>query len=631
MKCFLLFIKLAIKKNKYHSILLKIPQMKHLILWLALVSPLLINAQQKVPLDDMSFWKSSDKTNWQIAGDVTADLNQPEAMTKTAGKGVLVNIPNAQNRSNLQSVAEYGDVDVSFDFMMASHSNSGFYLMGRYEIQLLDSWGVKNPMTGDCGGIYKRRRYENGKEILWEGHAPRLNACLAPGLWQHLDISFQAPRFDAAGNKIANAKVLLIKMNGVTIQENVELTGPTGGPIAETEAPTGPFMIQGDHGPVAFRNFVISNFSGKPAEFSNISYKVFYGKFKEPKDFLSKQPDATGKIDKLSWDVSKQDNDFAQIFTGTLKVPVAGKHQFTFQIGGKYYVTVGGKELLPDAWTTSNNKRSADIELAAGDVPVEITVYKTDGWLAPVLGMSVQGPNFRNTQYQSLGSLLSSPPNDPIYLEAKEPTILRSFSDVVKNGKKQKRITHAVNVGNQDKLHYTYDLSNGAIAQIWKGDFLDTSPMWDNRGDGSSRPRGAVLALTDSPLFVATDSKGTISETPAENANYRALGYDLDVNNLPTFRYQMLGSEVEDQIRITDGKYLTRALSVKNIDANKQAMFRVAVGSSITKLTDNTYEVDGKSYFIKLVAGTTATIEKVGDNTMLLIPVKEKVEYSIMW
>lgn len=605
--------------------------MKHLILWLALVSPLLINAQQKVPLDDMSFWKSSDKTNWQITGDVTADLNQPEAMTKTAGKGVLVNIPDAQNRSNLQSVAEYGDVDVSFDFMMASHSNSGFYLMGRYEVQLLDSWGVKNPGTGDCGGIYKRRRYENGKEILWEGHAPRLNACLAPGLWQHLDISFQAPRFDAAGNKTANAKVLSIKMNGVTIQENVELTGPTGGPISETEAPMGPFMIQGDHGPVAFRNFVISNFSGKPAEFSNISYKVFYGKFKEPKDFLSNKPDATGKIDKLSWDVSKQDNDFAQIFTGTLKVPVAGKHQFTFQIGGKYYVTVGGKELLPDAWTTSNNKRSADIELPAGDVPVEITVYKTDGWLAPVLGMSVQGPNFRNTQYQSLGSLLSSPPNDPIYLDANEPTILRSFSDVVKNGKRQKRITHAVNVGNQDKLHYTYDLSNGAIAQIWKGDFLDTSPMWDNRGDGSSHPRGAVLALTDSPLFVATDSKGTVSENPAENANYRALGYDLDVNNLPTFRYQMLGSEVEDQIRITDGKYLKRVLTVKNIDANKQAMFRVAVGSSITKLTDNTYEIDGKSYFIKLVAGTTATIEKVGDNAMLLIPVKEKVEYSIMW
>ena len=605
--------------------------MKHLILWLTFLSPMLIKAQQKIPLDDMSFWKPSEKTNWQIAGDVTADINQHDGMTQIAGKGILVNIPVEKNKANLQSVAEYGDVDVSFDFMMAAHSNSGFYLMGRYELQLMDSWGVKNPSTGDCGGIYKRRRYENGKEILWEGHAPRLNACLAPGLWQHIDISFQAPKFDATGKKTQNAKMLSVKMNGVIVQENVELTGPTGGPIAETEAATGPFMIQGDHGPVAFRNFVISNLSGKPAELSNVSYKVFYGNFKEPKDFLNKKPDATGSVEKLTWDVSKQENDFAEIFNGILKIPVAGKHIFTFQIGGKYYVSVNGKELLPDAWTVTRDKKSVQIDLPAGDVPFEITVYKTDAWMTPILGMYVQGPNFRNTPYHSLGSTLARPLDDPIFLDAKESTILRSFSDIVKGSKRQKRITHAVNVGNQDKLHYTYDLSNGAIAQIWKGDFLDASPMWDNRGDGSSRPRGAVLALTDAQIFVSNDSKGIFSEAPIESSNFRGLGYDLNTDNLPTFRYKIYGSDVEDQIRITDGKYLTRTLSVKNVDVNKPMMCRLAVGSSITKLTDDTYEVDGKSYYIKVPTGTVATIEKSGENTMLLVPVKDKVEYSVLW
>ena len=605
--------------------------MKKLILMFAIITPLLTNAQQKIPLDDMSFWKLSEKTNWQIASDVTADITKHDVMSKSDGKGVLVNIPTDKNKANLQSVAEFGDVDVSFDFMMAAHSNSGFYLMGRYEVQLLDSWGVKNPGTGDCGGIYKRRRFENGKEILWEGHAPRLNACLAPGLWQHIDISFQAPKFDAVGKKTQNAKMLLIKLNGYLIQENVELTGPTGGPISNDEAATGPFMIQGDHGPVAFKNFVISNLSGKPAELSNVSYKVFYGKFKEPKDFLSKKPDATGSLEKLTWDVSKEENNFAQIFNGTLKIPVAGKHDFTFQIGGKYYVSVGGKELLPDAWTFSRDQRTASIDLPAGDVPFEITVYKTDGWMPPILGMNIQGPNFRSYPYNSLGSMLATAPNDPIFLDAKEPTILRSFSDVVKDGKKQKRITHAVNVGNQDKLHYTYDLSNGAIAQIWKGDFLDTSPMWDNRGDGSSRPRGAVLALTNAQIFVSNDSKGTFSEAPIESSNYRALGYDLNTDNLPTFRYKIYGSDVEDQIRITDGKYLTRTLNIKNADATKPMMCRLAVGSSISKLTDDTYEVDGKSYYIKVPAGTVATIEKSGENTMLLVPVKDKVEYSVLW
>ena len=590
-----------------------------------------MKAQQKIPLDDMSFWKPSEKTNWQIASDVTADITKHDVISKSDGKGVLVNIPADKNKANLQSVSEYGDVDVSFDFMMAAHSNSGFYLMGRYEVQLLDSWGVKNPGTGDCGGIYKRRRFENGKEILWEGHAPRLNACLAPGLWQHIDISFQAPKFDLAGKKTQNAKMLFIKLNGYLIQENVELTGPTGGPISNEESATGPFMIQGDHGPVAFKNFIISNLSGKPAEISNVSYKVFYGKFKEPKDFLSKKPDATGSLEKLTWDVSKEENNFAQIFNGTLKIPVAGKHDFTFQIGGKYYVTVGGKELLPDAWTFSRDQRIASMDLPAGNVPFEITVYKTDGWMPPILGMNIQGPNFRSYPYNSLGSMLATAPNDPIFLDAKESTILRSFSDVVKDGKKKKRITHAVNVGNQDKLHYTYDISNGAIAQIWKGDFLDTSPMWDNRGDGSSRPRGAVLALTDAQIFVSNDSKGTFSEAPIESSNYRALGYDLNTDNLPTFRYKIYGSDVEDQIRITEGKYLTRTLNVKNADVNKPMMCRLAVGSSISKLSDDTYEIDGKSYYIKVPAGTVATIEKSGENTMLLVPVKDKVEYSVLW
>ncbi|WP_026997965.1 family 16 glycoside hydrolase [Flectobacillus major] len=596
--------------------------MRKLLLVASLCLPLFVSAQETVSLNDMSFWKPTGKTNWQIAGEVNADLSKSEAMTITAGKGVLVNLPDANNRANLISAAEYGDVDVEFDFMMATHSNSGFYLQGRYEIQLLDSWGVKKPAYGDCGGIYKRRKFIP-QEYLYEGHAPRVNACLAPGLWQHMQISFQAPRFDAAGKKIANAKVLLIKLNGAVLHENVELTGPTGGPISETEAALGPFMIQGDHGAVAFRNIKVANFSGKPATMSPVSYKVFYGKFKEPKDFLSKKPDATGSIDKLSWDVSKQTNDFAQIFTTTLDIPKAGNHTFEFQLAGKYYVNVNGKELLPDAWTQSRDKRSAEIELPAGKVPVEITVYKTDGWMPPILGMWVKGPSFRSTAYHTLASTLSGPPADPILLDAKEPLVFRSFTDLYDNGKKIKRVVHAVNVGNPSNLHYTYDLDNGAIVQIWKGDFLDTSPMWDDRGDGSSRARGALLTLTDSPVVVANADKATLLDVPA---NYRPLGYVLDANDLPTFRYQIANSEIEDQIRVTDDKYLLRTLTFKTPAANQSV--RLAVGKDISKLSDDTYLVDGKSYYIK---ATGASIEKAGDKTILTVPVAEKVQYSIMW
>jgi hypothetical protein len=582
-------------------------------------------AQQSVSFNDLSFWKATNKSNWQIVGDVSADLTKPDAMTSTLGKGILVNIPNTENRSNLVSVAEYGDVDVSFDFMMAAHSNSGFYLQGRYEVQLFDSWGVKQPAYSDCGGIYKRRKFIP-QEYLYEGHAPRTNACLAPGLWQHLEISFQAPKFDAAGNKTSNAKILVAKLNGVIIHENLELTGPTGGAISETEAPFGPFLIQGDHGAVAFKNMQITNFNGQAIQMSQVNYQVFYGKFNATSDFSSKKPEHTGSADKLTWEGSRKTNDFGQILDATLTIPTAGKHTFDLQIDGKYLVKVNGKELLPEAPSGESDHRFASVDLPAGQVPISIVFYKYEGWAEPVLGLWIQGPASRATAFHRLSSVLTVPPANPILMDATTSIVFRSFNDLYENEKHLKRIVHAVNVGNPAKLHYTYDLDNGAIAQIWKGDFLDVSPMWDSRGDGSSSPRGAVLALSDTPVLVSANDKALFSDTPSEAANFRTLGYDVDDQNLPTFNYRINGNEVEDQIRIQDEKYFLRTLSIKNVASNQ--VVRLAIGKSIEKVADDLYSVDDKHYYIR---ATGATIEQLDGKSVLTVPASTKVQYAIVW
>jgi len=72
-----------------------------------------------------------------------------------------------------------------------------------------------------------------------------------------MKISFQAPRFDGQGKKIENARILRIELNGVTIHEDVELSGPTRGAMGNDEVTKGPLRIQGDHGPVAFRNVYV--------------------------------------------------------------------------------------------------------------------------------------------------------------------------------------------------------------------------------------------------------------------------------------------------------------------------------------------------------------------------------------
>ena len=98
-------------------------------------------------------------------------------------------------------------------------------------------------------------RLINEKNV--EGRSPLINASLPPGQWQTFDITFRAPRFDAAGKKIADARLVRVAHNGKVIHENVDLHGPTRGALAEEEKPMGPLRLQGDHGPVAYRNLRI--------------------------------------------------------------------------------------------------------------------------------------------------------------------------------------------------------------------------------------------------------------------------------------------------------------------------------------------------------------------------------------
>lgn len=192
--------------------------------------------------------------DWMQVGEAIKDPTNEKAITTKPGKGILVN--GAKGRTvNLFTEAEYGDIEAHIEFMIPKGSNSGIYFMGRYEIQVYDSFGVaKGAYPGiECGGIYERWD-PNRKPPGFEGHSPRVNASKAPGEWQTFDVVFLAPRFDAAGKKVANAKFVKVLHNGQVVHENVELSGPTRAAAFSDEKPTGPLMLQGDHGPVAYRN-----------------------------------------------------------------------------------------------------------------------------------------------------------------------------------------------------------------------------------------------------------------------------------------------------------------------------------------------------------------------------------------
>jgi sugar phosphate isomerase/epimerase len=226
-----------------------------LAIWLALVCGT-SEATDKITLTDFSAWRQNPE--WSVAGDAFEHPRNENLLSVREGTGVIVNGRKAKSPP-LVSIQEFGDARIHVEFLIPKSSNSGVYLQGQYEIQILDSWTDANVAYpgGECGGIYPR--WNETKPVKsYDGHSPLVNASRPPGQWQTFDIIFRAARFDSEGKKIANAKIVKLWLNGILIHKDVELTGPTRGSFKPNDLARGPLVLQGDHGHVAFRNICVT-------------------------------------------------------------------------------------------------------------------------------------------------------------------------------------------------------------------------------------------------------------------------------------------------------------------------------------------------------------------------------------
>jgi hypothetical protein len=437
-------------------------------------------------------------SNWLNVGNVTLNPAKPKVLKSANGDGIFLNQPTKKNNSDLITKDEFGDIELEFDFMLTEGAKSGVLLQGRYEVEIVDSWANLKPSSQDIGAIAPRLNETSNSS--YEGVAPLVNVAKAPGLWQHIKIKFISPKFNANGTKIENARFSEIHLNGVLIQQEVEVTGPTSVATDKIEKVTGPIVFKNEQGTIAFRN---------------ISYK--------------------------------------------------------------------------------------DLES-----PQEIVVSRQ--------------PERRNNN-RVTNPIILNPDNNPY--------LLRGFLEF-----EGKKLTHVISVGYPSQINYSYNLKQGSLFQIWRGEFLNVTDMWHERGEPQlGRPLGSVTTLSNAPALAVLSDEESAWPDAIEFDDLQNKGYTLDQDRSPTFRYVWKDSNVSDKISADKaGKGIIREINISN--APSQLFCRIADGGNIEQVGSNSYFIKDKSYYIQIDKSFKPVVRKTANGQELVVRYNQNagpLTYSIIW
>ncbi len=613
-------------------------------------------AQEQIELNNLDDFKAQ-AGNWQIVGEVVVNRNidvhdvedhtpevkskkrrkkkkkkdivKPKPISFKPGTGILLNINDKEKNDALMTNWEHGDLLLELEVLLPKGSNSGIYFQGRYELQLKDSWGVKNPLGSDMGGFHNN--WEKDPDKIFRGIPPSSNASKAPGLWQKYKVHFQAPKFNHTGEKIANAKFVSVELNGVRIHSSVEVPTYTGGPIEKNEVAMGPLLIQGNHGPVAIRNFKYQRLTASSVTLNSLAYVTYKGAFKGLDELNDRSKVATGKANKIDVLSIGEEDEYGIMYIGSLNVE--DEDDYTISVGytGGVKLIVDNKKLIENNSSSAQGLLEEKVRLTKGTHKFILINIKSAGWRAPRLGLSIKS---NSTNAKDFHAYDSYPPSvnstTPIFVNAEpSPRLLRAF--VAFNGD-GKRLSHTIGVATPEGLNYVYDLSSANVVGVWRGDFVDATPMWHNRGDGSFKPRGAVQwTFLNQSVAQLDDANSAFPETGMA-PEFVSKGYVIDKDSgLPVFKSEYNGVSIENKISSDrSDTYL-----IGDVSFSKQGLvnwyMKIASGK-IVKNLDGSYTVGHRDYYINMLSGQTPIIRTVNGETELVLPVDgSPVKYEIIW
>ena len=518
---------------------------------------------------------------WQLSGAVAS--NPDGTLKTTPGNAVLIG-----SRDPLPLATPTDDFQMRFDVLMAPNAGGTLSLPGDQPISL-----------------------DHSRDL------PRL--LKAPGLWQTVEVWYKAAK---AAKPAVLEKLIL---NGVTVREGQVLAGKA----------TGPVTLLATNGQIAVRNIGYRVLSPRNvAQWSGpVSYTIVEGQFigsrEEARTKKVLKQDTTSQ---LNYEVSYgQPRQYTIFFNGKLNALQAGDYQFELNQGGQGGVWIDGKEIIPISHRELGQPGTGNATLTAGLHTVE--VFFSRSWFRPGLGLFVSQAG---TRPQPLHALSSLPEPDPIGVISVEPEtkseMVRSF--VQMPGEKYKR-THSLSVGSPTGLHYTMDLDQMALLQVWKGDFANATEMWYERGEPQLlEPMGTTVRLPgQTALMVLTNESTAWPDSVGEN-RLRYKGLTVDKQGAPTISYDMAGLTVTDAVR-PENDALTRTLSLTGT-ADGTPYCRIAAGSSMEEVSKGLYAINDRSYYVRFDPKLKVKQRQSKGKQELLLPVVMKnsagsVQYSIVF
>lgn len=546
---------------------------------------------------------SAIPANWKPAASVQTSPFKTDMKTKT-GTGLLVGTPGQP----ISLMTNASDVRLVMDVMLSPGAEATLSF-GSTNIRLADNWGNSVINTGTFGAI------EGAATLL-----PLQNAVKAPGLWQKLEVQIQGS---------GKGPVTLEKMtlNGVVLHETLVLPRTTSGTA-------GTVLLNVKNGTVAIRNVGYQLITDRPvAKLTNIRYKLYENKT----ETISQAELANLKLVKedtvsaLTYEVSfGQPRWHGIVYTGDLVVDKTGPYTVALQQGGFASLAIDGKEVIANQRLDLGYMNTAKVNLTAGKHP--FTLFFGRSWPRPGLGFFISAPD---TKFQALHPRASLPEPDPVgeidVEPGTKPAVIRSF---VNFGSKKK--THCISVGSPSGLNYTVDLNQGALLQVWRGNFADVTDMWYQRGEPQLlKPLGTLAVLSaQNPLALLANSTQYWPDSLSGN-EFSYKGLSMDPQGYPVTNYRLRDLDVNDAVLPdADGKSFTRTLTVKGPD-NESLYCRLASGASLEEVAKGLYSVDGK-YYIRVDSKAKPTVRTSSGQRELVMPVSLKggsatVRYTLLW